>query len=192
MKATDKQQLQTNSGCRQTAADEQPQTNSCRQTATVAFVMHCSRAVWSIDQLFCRQTVTDEQPWISSCRQTATDNQSLLHLLLEQNSLINWLIISQTKSHRQAAEDEQPLFSFVICAEQFNQLIYWIIIVILKVTSFIKAFSLIYSKDWLYEISYFFSLVDCRLFDLRKNKHILICKRLLSSWGHSIPVLFQS
>jgi len=40
-------------------------------------------------------------------------------------------------------------------------------------------------------ITLLFNLVDFRFFDLRKNKHLLICKRLLSSWGGTVPVLIN-
>jgi len=84
------------------------------------------------------------------------------------------------------------IVAFVFGVEEFDQLINQFIIVILKVASLIEELPVIHSKDWLYTDIFFVTLVDCRLFDLRENKHLLICKRLLSSWEAQCPCFDQS
>ena len=143
---------------RWTAADEQLQMDSCRWTAT------------------------DKQLQTNSHRQTSADEQPLLHLLLKQNSWINWLIISQMNSHRQTV-----IVAFVIGVEQFDQFINCFINVLLKVASFIKTFS----KDWLYEDIIFsvWLIADC-LISERINTFSFIGDCCLLG-GHSVPVLLN-
>jgi len=89
---------------------------------------------------------------------------------------------------QQGKSDLRFIVEFVIGAELFlDQLIDCFILVILKFALLIKVLSMVYSKDWLYK-DIIFQSAWCRLFDLRKNKHFLICKRLLCLLGGTVSL----